>query len=295
MGEESDSGSETDSSDDVIGGIGIDNDGREIGGDSPPSPSSLSEESSALNRDHWLYVFGGSVACIAVETRASQKLKGRDTRGKSLVGGGGKKIYPFQIMVREGEDEEGGEKRGSSAQSSWITLAASSKEDCQKWVSRLRLSLFSLTYLRSCRDCSYASPLHAVLKACSVNKWREICIERQLVTNKSACALAVFLKRVAAESNEESEMISAGGGGGRARPSPVIRCESLVLEDCGFTDVSCGALRAILESLPGLQRLKIPRNRITDEGIMRIESSAIIGGKLLEVSNATCEIRERRK
>lgn len=84
---------------------------------------------------------------------------------------------------------------GQVFQSSWVTIAAESKEEMHKWIQMLRKARDLTQYMRACRDCNQATPLKVIVNACSTGDWRSLSFENIRLTNSSICALAVFFKR----------------------------------------------------------------------------------------------------
>ena len=189
-------------------------------------------------KDHWKYLFGGDVSCIRVESKPSIKLithekqsntsmnvnkrvsfsssspssspSDIDNQSTNVV----KKIYPIQVLIRlddDSTDEKGNAISDNLKKQSWITMAAESKLECNKWVSTIRQSRDVTQYFRACRDCSNAAPLSCVVSACRTGDWRTLSFKNQLVTNSSICALAVFLRRQPEGSNKVSERTSGNG------------------------------------------------------------------------------------
>ena len=224
-----------------------------------------------LPKDHWIYVFGGDVSCVRVDSKASQKL----VKGKGKLKD--KKIYPLQIIIRL----EDGKKK---PQTSIITVAAETKEDSQKWLAILRAARDVTQYFRACRDCHSASPLKCIVDACITSDWRRLVFQRQLVTNSSVCALAVFLRRFGGHYDNNANSSSTPDATPAAdKKNRYKQVSDVVLEDCGFTDASAGVLLTIFESLPSLQRICLPHNLITDLGVRIISSSPAFKGRLIEL------------
>ena len=68
-------------------------------------------------------------------------------------------------------------KADDDSTSSWITLAAESKEELHKWMAALLKCRDLTQYLRSCRDCNQASPLKVVIDACTTGSWKSLKFE----------------------------------------------------------------------------------------------------------------------
>ena len=183
-------------------------------------------------RDKWHYLFGGDVSLTKMEPKSHIKAKVRLRRlgeeafssvclaaseavnilpysfvallisprsqeaaakGKSKSHSH-KKFYPLMLLTKV--DPIQSEKHdGQVLQSSWVTVAAESKEEMHKWIQMLRKARDLTQYMRACRDCNQATPLKVVVNACSTGDWKSLNFENVRLTNSSICALAVFFKR----------------------------------------------------------------------------------------------------
>ena len=157
-------------------------------------------------------------------------------------------------------------KADDDSTSSWITLGAESKEELHKWIAAIRKCRDLTQYLRSCRDCNQASPLKVVVDACTTGSWRSLKFEHVRLTNSSICALAVFLKRQVHAAKAKTKDVT-----------------EIIINNCGFSDDSCEVLLSVFESIPSLERVRLPNNEITDMGIRYITSSAVFNGTLIEL------------
>ncbi|GMH92350.1 hypothetical protein TrST_g2895 [Triparma strigata] len=200
------------------------------------------------NKDSWNFIFGGDVSLTKME--AKSHIKAKDKRNKS------KKLYPLMLLTKVDDDSA----------SSWVTVASETKEELHKWMKVLKKCRDLTQYLRACRDCNQATPLTTIVNACTSGSWRSLKFENVRLTNSSICALAVFLKR----------QVNAA----KAKTKDVTE---IIINNCGFSDDSCEVLLSVFESIPSLERVRLPHNEITDNGVRYISESPVFNGALIEL------------
>ncbi|GMI07183.1 hypothetical protein TrLO_g11044 [Triparma laevis f. longispina] len=199
-------------------------------------------------KDGWSFIFGGDVSLTKME--AKSHIKAKDKRNKS------KKLYPLMLLTKVDDDST----------SSWVTVASETKEELHKWMKVLKKCRDLTQYLRACRDCNQATPLTTIVNACTSGSWRSLKFEHVRLTNSSICALAVFLKR----------QVNAA----KAKTKDVTE---IIINNCGFSDDSCEVLLSVFESIPSLERVRLPHNEITDNGVRYISESPVFNGALIEL------------
>ncbi|GMH70313.1 hypothetical protein TL16_g05378 [Triparma laevis f. inornata] len=80
---------------------------------------------------------------------------------------------------------------------------------------------------------------------------------------------------VASETKEERQVNAA-----KAKTKDVTE---IIINNCGFSDDSCEVLLSVFESIPSLERVRLPHNEITDNGVRYISESPVFNGALIEL------------
>ena len=252
---------ELSSSSDEGGGEGEDNN-EEKEDDADPSFDFVK-----VRENKWTYAFGGDFGVSRIEQQKPVRAKGKGKSSKSL--------HPIELLAGiDGDLFSTSSSSSSSSVSSrspsrspqWITVAAETAADSQRWLVALTKSRDILQYFRACRDCSNAPPLSSIIVACSTGDWKVIKFRNLLLTSSSVAALAVFFKRRADYAPESLAGVS-----------------ELIVSGCGFDDSSCELLLNVLDTTPRLQKIRLPNNEITDVGVRYLAASPAFRSSLIEL------------